>query len=174
MNNLKKFEHSYIEAIKKIKNYSKHNNSDIALFTNYMLQIKVPSESFLPINFKHIFDCSENFANFLIFFEKSFFSKNISFPIINGEPKILFSPKDIPNLIETIQKEFQYPKETEFDRIIFLDNISKFVDEHSSYVVINNKKLFFHQAALYGIEQAIADLGEDYCPEWVLEYQQFN
>ncbi len=173
MNKLKKFELSYNEAIQNIKHYSENLNQEVSVFTNYMIQTRVSAESFLPIDLKNIFDSAENFSQFLKFFEKNLISHNICFPIINGEPKVLFHSDNTKNLIEIIKKEFQYPKETEFEKIIFLKNTLEFVDEHSLYVVGNNKKIFFHQAAIYGIEQAIADLGEDYYPEWLFEYKQF-
>ncbi len=173
MNLLKTFEKTYIESITKIKKLLVSENKEIALICHYLLTTDASPASFLQSSYHQSFSSAESFLSFLEEIKNRIENNNeICFPVINGEPKISLTYQKNFNIQDFFPEDASIEVQSEYE-IMFLNNISDFVDNHSCYYMNSIKEYFFHYAEIYGVEYAINHYGhyKDYDTSWINEFK---
>lgn len=173
-NLLQKLEDNHVSSMQEIKKYLSSNRKDIVSIITYLLNTDPNPHYFLPKQIAETINSSQGFLNFIQLLEKSiYYSKDICFPVINGSPKIAFVEKDKFNVEKYLNEDQNIIQEYQ---VYFLPNIQEFIYEHSIYQFQLEKELFFHQARMSGLEEAIKEFKSNrtFDNSWIQEYNQEN
>ena len=157
-----RFQNNYNKAINIIQMYQA--DETMANITNWLLNTDINPHSFLDFEYADHLDSAEGFASLLDIIHHALVDDgDICFPIVDTEPRIVFS-----NQHEFKPKEFPPEGNRRFIPKVdgFLESIDDFIRECDANHVTQLRRWFIHDAARFS--------STDIAVEHYKKYKQFN
>ena len=183
---LKEIEKNHQEALESIQLYLNCDSPEMVAITKLLLETDVNPYSFLPHNFAGVFDSSYGFNSLLNTIHHALVDDgDISFPIVNKQPKISFVYKHQDNYVEHILTDSEKEMRDRWGTEYTVEQCKDVFDFIEKFETFNNKEVyrwFVTDAARFGIDWA-AEKYEGYArynwdwetdPEVLKEIEEFR
>lgn len=175
LNRIDKYNKENIEDITKFLSSTK---KDIKNFSKYILFNPHIGPNFLPKIWRQSFFTSSDLLSLLREIENSIYqTKNICFPIVDGEPHIVFKNKNDFDFNNDLLMDCEILKSNEDPHsIYFLKDMNDFIEHHSCWFTNKIKEHFFHHIEMYGEESAVEHFSsqKEFEKNWIQEYNSNN
>lgn len=155
MNRMSQFADNYHTAIKRIQEYE--SDPTMAAITKWILTTDENLFSVFPVGWNILYSAQDCELLLDTIHHALVDDGDISFPVVNGEPRIAFVSRWEDNIdafiLSDAEKEFarRFGREHE---ITFLDSIDDFIEQRIQYAANLIKKYFVQDAARFGIDFA--------------------
>ncbi len=157
MKKLEQFQKAHEEAMKNIADTIQRGDG-FAEVVKYLLETDANPYSFLPHGWAGSVDTSTDFVALMNMLHHALCDDgDISFPVVNGEPRISFYWKhedDYHNLILSDTEKHMRDDFGKTYKVTQLDSIMEFISAHKEYHRSDVLKCFIQDAAIHGIEFA--------------------
>ena len=169
MSRFQKFEKAYNEAIDSIT-LMLSDEDDVGLLANWLMDTDHNPYSFLPEAWAGAMGTAEGFASLLHMIHHALVDDgDISFPVVNGEPRIAFVWKHEDNARDYIltnqEKQMDTdgrmrawrglnPEESMYE-ITWLESVSEFIEQRDLYQAAEIKRWFANDAEIHGVDFAV-------------------
>lgn len=173
MNRLEVFEQNHLEHMEKIKKYLTSSEPEMMAFTKFLLETPANPYAILPEHWAGCTESSSGMRSLLNHIHHALFDDGeISFPIVNGEPKIVFVWSNEDNYADYVlnetQKHFRDTRGVTYD-ITQCQDVFDFIAKCTEYHRTDILRCFITDAAMRGITFAVNHYGSNYAafdPEW--------
>jgi hypothetical protein len=160
MNKYELFDKNHQDAIASIKLYiCDSNETEMQAITEYLLETDANPYGFLPGEWAGCTGTATDFIRLLNMIHHAIYDDgDISFPIVNGEPRISFIWKNEDNYNSLILSESERDMQERLGVVYGVeqcDNILDFISKHKEYHRKDIKRCFIGDAAMHGWEFAV-------------------
>lgn len=170
MNRLNLFQKAYDEALAAIAHYQSDPN--MAAITQWILTTEVNLYDCLP-RFEHA-NTAESCASLLHTIHHALVDDgDISFPVVNGSPRMSFISRYEDNYSEFVLTETEKEFRARYNKtytITFLDTVEQFIEHVEQWHEDTTKRHFIHDAKRFGIAfaaQHYHTVTEQQIQEWL-------
>lgn len=178
MNRLEVFEQNHLEHMEKIKKYLTSSEPEMMAFTKFLLETPANPYAILPEHWAGCTESSSGMRSLLNHIHHALFDDGeISFPIVNGEPKIVFvysNDDDYENYaLNWTQQHFRDTRGVTYD-IEQCQDVFDFIVKCNEYYRMDVLRCFVTDAAMRGITFAVNHYGSNYAnfdPDWEFDDQ---
>ena len=155
MNTLEKFEKTHKDAINYINQCRTTGEPEMIAITNHLLETDANPYSFLPHGWAGALSTSTGFESLLHVIHHALFDDGeISFPIVNGEPRIAFVWKNEDDYADFIltetEQNMRKNHEAEYT-ITHCKDVIDFIEKHQKHHDKNVKQWFIQDSARQGV-----------------------
>lgn len=168
---LKNIEENHQKALKQIQGFL-NGEEEMRAITKLLLETDANQYAFLPENFANVFETSSGFASLLHMIHHALVDDgDISFPLVNGEPRIRFVSRWEDNYeqyaLNETEKHFKLERGNTYTveqcKDVF-DFIEKFEEYHSNQVLL----WFINDSSRFGIDFAVKHYSKyaKFNPDW--------
>jgi hypothetical protein len=169
MNRLEQLEKNHTKYMEGIKKYAVSDQPEMRALTDLLLETEANPWGFLPEVWASCTESSSGMYSLLNNIHHSLYDDgDISFPIVNGEPRIAFVWKGEDNYANYVLSETEKRMRDQYDSeytIEFCTDALDFVARHKEYHRTDIQRCFILDAAMHGITFAV----NHYC-----EYANFD
>ena len=180
MSRFQKFENAYNDAIAAIVHHMSSNNDDMRTITNWLINTDHNPYSFLQEGWAGSMSTAEGFASLLHTIHHALVDDgDISFPVVNGEPRIAFVWRYEPDVRKYIltEQEHLLDKESRIRTIrklkddeslydiSWLNNVSEFIEHRDRFFIEQLKGWYANDAETHGVS---------FATESYKKYKQFD
>lgn len=173
MNRLEVFEQNHRNNMEEIKSYLTSSTPEMMAITKFLLETEANPYAFLPENWAGCVGSSSGMASLLHHIHHALHDDGeISFPIVNGEPKIVFAWANTENYadiaLNSTQKHFRDMRDVTYD-IEQCQDVFDFISKCTEYHRTDLLRCFILDAAMRGITFAVTHYGSNYAnfdPDW--------
>ena len=169
MTRLEKLEENHIRCMEGIKKYAASTQPEMRALTELLLETEANPWCYLPEYWAGCTESSSGMYALLNNIHHALYDDgDISFPIVNGRPQIVFVWKNEKNYADYVlsetQKQFRDERGVEYE-IEFCKDALDFVARHKEFHRTDIQRCFILDAAMHGITFAV----NHYC-----EYANFD
>ncbi len=159
MKKFEEFEKAHQDAMRDIKEYSTKSQSEMMAITNYLLKTEDNPYSFLPKGWEGSIATSTDFLSLLNVIHHALFDDgDISFPIVNGEPRIALVSRHTENYLDFILTDNEI-KDLKSGKKQYTvkqcKDVLDFIEKHQEYFKNQVKNWFTNDAAREGLDFAL-------------------
>lgn len=173
MNRLEALEQNHLEHMEKIKKYLTSSEPEMMAIAKFLLKTEANPYAILPEHWAGCTESSSGMRSLLNHIHHALFDDGeISFPIVNGEPKIVFVWEDTPNYddyaLNSTQQHFRDTRGVTYD-IEQCQDVFDFIAKCTEYHRTDILRCFITDAAMRGITFAVNHYGNNYAafdPDW--------
>ena len=173
MNHFAKFEKAHQEALAMIQScLDDVDEPELQAITKYLLETDANPYSFLPDGWAGCMTTSTGFQSLLHMIHHALYDDgDISFPIINGEPRVSFVWKNEENyaneVLNSTEKDFQKRHGNVYE-VGQCKDIFDFIEKHKDYHRKDVKRFFIMDAVMYGWEFSVEHNSKyaNFDPDW--------
>lgn len=169
---LKNIEENHQNAMKEIQDFLNDECEEMKAITKLLLETDVNQYGFLPNKWANGFETSSGFASLLRMIHHALVDDgDISFPVVNGEPRIRFVSRWEDNYeqyaLNETEKHFKRERGNTYTveqcKDVF-DFIEKFEEYHSNQVLL----WFINDSSRFGIDFAVKHYSKyaKFNPDW--------
>ena len=124
MTKFEEFKKTFDSAISTIKSFQE--DKDMKLITNWLLTTKINSYQFLTLNWKGALSTAEGVSSLLWCIHHAIVDDgDICFPVINGQPKIVFCWKGDYHLLH---ESICDGEDLDLNKVEFLSSLEEFIN----------------------------------------------
>ena len=174
---LKNIEENHQTNLKEIQDCLNDECEEMRAITNLLLETDANPYSFLPDEWAAVFDTSHGFAWLLrMIYHALVDDGEISFPIVNGEPRIRFVSRWEDNYeqyaLSDAEKHFKRERGNTYN-IEQCKDVFDFVDKFSTFNTNEVKRWFITESARFGIDFAVKHYSNyaKFNPDWEFDDQ---
>lgn len=169
---VKAMEQRHQEALASIEQFRTHKEPEMRAITEYLLETDANPYSFLPNGWGNALDTSTSFDSFLSIIHHALYDDgDISFPIVNGTPRMAFIWRHEDNysnyVLSDTEKDLQKRRGTEY-KIEQCQNVMDWIALHREYHRADIRCCYIHDAARQGWEFATEHYSRyaKFDPDW--------
>ncbi len=169
---LKNIEENHQNALKEIQDFLNDECPEMRAITKLLLETDVNPYGFLPKEFASGFNTSSGVASLLHVIHHALVDDGeISFPVVNGEPRIIFISRWEDNYEEYVLNETEKHFKRERGNTYIIErcgDVFDFIEKFEEYNSNEVKRWFITESARFGINVAV-ELYSRYAkfdPEW--------
>ena len=173
MNRLEALEQNHLEHMEKIKEYLSSSTPETMAIAKFLLKTEANPYGFLPEHWAGCTESSSGMTSLLHHIHHALHDDGeISFPIVNGEPKIVFAWANTENYdnlaLNSTQQHFRDTRGVTYD-IEQCQDVFDFIAKCTEYHRTDILRCFITDAAMRGITFAVNHYGNNYAafdPDW--------
>ncbi len=154
---LEKFQTAHDDAMREINDTVSQDN-EFAQVVRYLLETDANPYSYLPEQWASCMSTATGFVVLISNIHHSLYDDgDISFPVVNGEPKISFYWKNEDNYNHLVLNDTQKHSKEHFGHeydVKQLSTILEFIEAHKEYHRKDILRCFIHDAAMTSVEFA--------------------
>ena len=149
-------EKNHKEALDSITKYLISPHQEMQTITHFLLTTDVNPYEFLPQEFAVNFDTSQGFLVILDMVNNALIDDGeMSFPIINKEPHIVFIDKHERNYKDHLLQNVSSAKFYKDFELLFCNDVYDFINKFDTYHLNKLKQQFFRDSSKFGVEHAV-------------------
>ena len=174
---LKNIEENHQTDLKEIQDYLNDECEEMRAITKLLVETDVNPYRFLPNEWANGFETSSGFASLLNMIHHALVDDGeISFPIVNGEPRIIFVSRWEDNYEQYALSETKKHFMRELGNTYNIEqckDVFDFVDKFSTFNTNEVKRWFITESARFGIDFAVEHYSNyaKFNPDWEFDDQ---
>ena len=165
-------ERNHRDALASIENFRKSSEPEMQAITEYLLETEANTYGFLPHKWAGHVETSTGFAILLSMIHHALYDDgDISFPVVNGEPRIAFVWRNEENYADHVlseqEKDLRERWNSEYN-VEQCKDVMEFIDMHKEYHRDDIQRCFIQDAARQGWEFAVEHYSRyaKFDPDW--------
>jgi len=174
---LKNIEQNHQNTMKEIQDFLNDECEEMRAITNLLLETDVNQYGFLPENFANVFETSSGFASLLHVIHHALVDDgDISFPVVNGEPRIRFVSRWEDNYEQYALNETEKHFKRERGKVYNIKqckDVFDFIEKFNAYDYNETRRCFISDAARRNIDFAVEHYSRyvSFDPNWEFDEQ---
>lgn len=170
-------ERNHREALASIEQFRAHAEPEMRAITEHLLETDANPYGFLPHEWAGSVETSTGFASLLSMIHHALYDDgDISFPIVNGEPRIALVWRNEEKYSSLVLSEMEQDMQTRWGseyKIEQCKDVMDFVTRHKQYHRKDIQRCYIQDAARHGWEFANDHYSSyaNYDPDWEFDEQ---
>lgn len=178
--NLVRLETNHQKSLKNIEKFLTNHDPEIMVLCNYLLETDANPYSFLPEKWASSLETSSGVESLFYMISHALQDDGeISFPIVNKEPRICFAYPDCDNyeyyVLTNQERDIRERLGTEYV-IEQCSGVIDFVTRHKEYHRKDILRCFIQDASMHGLEFAVNHYSQyhNFDPDWEFDTDVLN